>query len=354
MQKDVLFTVENQVGVITLNRPKALNALTYPMIINIQKQLQAWVKDTAVKAVMIKSDSPKVFCAGGDVRWLYEAGEGNHHEQMQFFWHEYRLNHFISQYPKPYIALLDGLTMGGGVGVSLHGHHRIASARFSFAMPETGIGFFPDIGASYLLSRLPHHLGLYLGLTGNRITADEAYFAGLVDYRIESSSVMDVYHALIKADFSKDPHETVKSCLKPFQLVKVDMQDLALPINDIEACFSAESIETVMDKLDTLSSPWATEVLATLSQKSPKSLKITFYQLRKAMSMTLADCLRMDYALVYHFMQDHDFYEGVRALLVDKDKSPQWNENSVERVNEYELRQYFVAGDAPLELLLHA
>lgn len=169
MTEEVLFSQEGQLGFITLNRPKALNALTLTMIMALQKQLSIWKEDYSIKAVVVQAVPGNAFCAGGDIRWLYNAGRSKDSEQMQFFWHEYRLNHFIHHFGKPYISLLDGITMGGGVGISLHGSHPVASERFVFAMPETGIGFFPDIGASYLLNRCPGFLGVYLGLTGNKL-----------------------------------------------------------------------------------------------------------------------------------------------------------------------------------------
>ena len=169
MTDDIVFERKQQIGLITLKRPQALNALTLPMIKALQQQLLQWEGDKSIHAVVIQADVGKAFCAGGDVRWLYESGLAKNPEQMQFFWHEYRLNHTIHQFKKPYIALMNGITMGGGVGISLHGSHPVATENFVFAMPETGIGFFPDIGASYLLARCPGQTGIYLGLTGNNL-----------------------------------------------------------------------------------------------------------------------------------------------------------------------------------------
>ncbi len=351
MTDDILFTREQHIGLITLQRPHALNALTLPMIIALQQQLQIWEKDSGIHAVVIKALPGKAFCAGGDVRWLYDAGKQHDPKQMQFFWHEYRLNHFIHHFSKPYIAFMDGITMGGGVGISLHGSHPVASERFMFAMPETGIGFFPDIGASYLLSRCPGHFGEYLGLTGHRLGAADALALGLVKHVILAEHIQDTITCLMGADLSTDAHACVDACL----------QDLALPIQPIpimefksaiEDSFHCNDVASIFARLARSNDAWHQETLQTLSQKAPFSLKITLAQIQKAKSMTMAECVKMDYCLVGHFIRDHDFYEGVRALLVDKDKSPQWQPNSLSQVTDARVADYFECGQPELPLLL--
>jgi enoyl-CoA hydratase/carnithine racemase len=347
MTQDLLFTQQGQIGLITLNRPNALNALTLGMIKELQKQLFAWKKDQAIKAIVIRAVAGNAFCAGGDVRWLYQLGPQCIEEQMEFFWHEYRLNHFIHHLGKPYIALMDGFTMGGGVGISLHGSHPIASERFVFAMPETSIGFFPDIGASHLLTQCPDSLGIYLGLTGNRLNASEAKNAGLVKELISSEKMSLALEALSSADLSTNAFQKVDSCLQEY----IHTSDKVSPTHLIKECFSLDSMESIINALDAHEASWAKEVSKVLKQKSPFSLKLTLAQLHKAQGLSLAECLKMDYNLVRHFMMDNDFYEGVRALLIDKDKNPRWNPEHLELVMESKIINYFEPSAQHLEFI---
>ena len=200
MTQDILFTCEKHIGVVTLNRTKALNALTFQMLVALHDQLQLWDDDPAIHAIVVKAAEGRAFCAGGDVRLIYQFGLDANPQKMEFFAHEYRLNHFVHTLKKPYIALMDGITMGGGVGISLHGSHPVATERFRFAMPETGIGFYPDIGASYLLSRCPGSFGVYLGLTGSQLGAADANALGLVKHVIGSEQLPAVMCDLVEAD----------------------------------------------------------------------------------------------------------------------------------------------------------
>lgn len=336
MSTDILFAQDGHLAVVTLNRPQALNALTLPMIIDLQQQLQIWQADKDVHAVVIQATPGKAFCAGGDIRSLYEMRQA-HHQQMKFFWHEYRLNHFIHCFPKPYIALMNGMTMGGGVGIALHGSHPIASEHFLFAMPETGIGFFPDIGASYLLARCPDHLGMYLGLSGQRLNAYEAQAAGLVKQVVAAERFAEFITELKVLDLRHDAHAKVDAHVKAFALPILPPQYDA---KDVTSCFGQSSLAAIDEALAQGDSPWHQSSRKTLSEKSPSSLKLTFEQLTRAEKMSMAECIQMDYCLVGHFMHGHDFYEGVRALLIDKDKSPQWQK----AVSSDELHAYFECG----------
>ena len=342
MTQDILFKVEGQLGVITLDRPQALNALTLPMITALQDQMDRWQDDPAVAAIVITAFPGMAFCAGGDIRSLYD-NRGNTSQQMQFFKQEYRLNRTIHHYKKPYIALMDGITMGGGVGISLHGSHTVASEKFLFAMPETGIGFFPDIGASHLLSRCPDHIGMYLGLTGARIGHADAKALGLVNYLIPSECFGRVLSQLQDTDLSKNTFAQVNECLQSWTMPEPSSPIMAVA-SEIKACFDGNDIDSIRHKLSVLKDSWHIETLATLKKKSPLSLKITCEQLIRAKNLSLDDCLKMDYCLVEHFMQGQDFYEGVRALLIDKDKSPQWQCMDISAVTNEEMRNYFVSG----------
>lgn len=349
MIEDVLFAQEGHVGLITINRPSSLNALTLSMIMEIQKQLQLWKEDSQVKAVVVHATPGAAFCAGGDVRWLYHTGKTDSTLQMQFFWHEYRLNHYIHHLGKPYIALMDGLTMGGGVGISLHGSHPVASERFVFAMPETSIGFFPDIGASYLLNRCPGFSGRYLGLTGNRLGVVDAIKAKLVKYYVPSGQMPSLLNALVTADLSGDVHVQVDQCIKTFSKTESDDSPLINPL--VDACFAHSTVELIRESLYQSNDSWATEVYKTLDQKCPLSLKVTLAQLQKSKDLSVTDCLKMDYVLVNHFMQGNDFYEGVRALLIDKDKNPHWDPATLELASDEVVVNYFEHFNHDLNLI---
>jgi enoyl-CoA hydratase/carnithine racemase len=338
--EDILFTQEGQLGLITLNRPAALNALTLTMIQDLQKQLELWKNDDRVKAVAICSAPGKAFCAGGDVRWLYHTGQTKAQEQLQFFWHEYRLNHYIHHLGKPYIALMDGITMGGGVGVSLHGSHSVGSEHFVFAMPETSIGFFPDIGASHLLSRCSGNLGIYLGLTGNRIGVWDALDAGLIQHVVSSTNMQRIVEDLVRADLSETAHQTVSECINVYASASSKPPNTELT-KLIDHCFSNVTVELIQESLRGFEDDWAKETAQGLEQKSPISLKVTLTQLQKAKGLSLAECLKMDFDLVKHFMQGCDFYEGVRALLIEKDKTPKWNPQRLEEVSDEMVVSYF-------------
>ena len=340
---DILFEQNKQVGVVILNRPLALNALTLDMVKSLQVQLIKWANEQAIEAVLVKSSSDKAFCAGGDVRWLYDTGRLNDPEQMQFFWHEYRLNHFIKHFPKPYISLLDGITMGGGVGISLHGSYPIATENFSFAMPETGIGFFPDIGGGYLLSRAKGEIGTYLALTGKRIGVGDALAAGLITHAIARDDLSKIISGLFEG-------QGIYSLLSSHRLPQQSTPLLSVE-GEINACFCHDSVEQILSALEEQGSDWSKKTHSLLLSKSPTSLKVTLKQLRLAKSRTMGECMKMEYQMVSQFMKQSDFYEGVRALLVDKDKKPQWHPNLLSDVTEELVDTYFQPIENELSLI---
>lgn len=348
MAMDISFARKEHIGIISLNRSDALNALNLGMIKAFQQQLSLWQNDDNIHAVVIKSDVEKAFCAGGDVRWLYEAGLQKSPAQLEFFWHEYRLNHYIHSFKKPYIALMNGITMGGGVGISLHGSHPIATERFVFAMPETGIGFFPDIGASYLLARCPGYAGIYLGLTGNRLNAEEAQSLNLVNYVISSTQIERIIDSLIYTDLSTKAHQSVDVCLQEFATPRHPPFSLQTKIDN---CFAFDTVEEILAKLEKNDDEWSITLINNLAKKSPLSLKVTLAQIKKAKNSSLADCLKLDYCLVSKFMRDSDFYEGVRALLVDKDKNPHWQPATLELVSAAKVADYFASESNNFKLI---
>ncbi len=348
--EEVLFSVENHIGIITLNRPNALNALNFPMFKAMLATLEAWKVDENVHAVVIQAAPGRAFCAGGDVRWVYEVGQNSPETALQLFECEYRLDYLTSDFGKPYIALMDGLTIGGGVGVTLHGSHAVASERFAFTMPEASIGFFPDIGSSHLLSACPGGFGVYLGLTGRRVNAADSKTLGFVKYTVPSEKFPVILQDLFAADLSSEADEKVSECLRQYQ-EDMPAGSAAEEADEVSRVFEGkQALREVFDVINAVESPFTSGLLDDLSQQSPFSLHVTLEQLNRAKGLSLADCLRMDYGLTHHFLRDHDFYEGVRARLVDKDKLPKWRPSTWESVSQEQVLGYFEKTAEPLSL----
>ncbi len=337
---DIVFTREGALGVITLARTAALNALTLEMIQSCRQQLKKWEADKTVHAIVLQALPGKIFCAGGDVRWLYHQGQKNKNRALQFFKQEYQLNYEISKVKKPFIALMNGLTIGGGVGISLHGSHRVTGASFSFSMPETGIGLFPDVGASYLLNQCPGKLGVYLGLTGNFLAAEQALAAGLVDFLAPDFDSKLILSELQKLDLSAEPFDQVSNFLKKFSQLP-DPKVLTVLLDKINGHFNKNSVAEIVTSLLESKDEWCVQQAEILQKKSPLSLEITLCLLQKTRSFTLLECLQQDEILAENFLQGVDFYEGVRALLIDKDKSPQWSPRRLSEVSKTQVAVYF-------------
>lgn len=336
-----VFGKGGDIGLITLNRPESLNALTHAMCRQLSSQLQHWETSSKIKAVIIRGAGDKAFSAGGDIVQLYKDGKaGNLSQAKEFFRDEYRLNYQVHQYTKPFISLLDGITMGGGVGVSIHGSHRVVTERFVFAMPETGIGFFPDIGGSYFLSRCPGETGLYLGLTGMKLNAAEAIYVNLTDYFISSNHLDELIRIIASQKFGDDADEAVDDILKA---VSVTPEAAALESvrGNIDACFCMDSIEEIFTALKQQDKPWHQETLKILQQKSPTSLKITLREIREGVALDFESCMQMEFRLCQRFMQGHDFYEGIRATLIDKDKKPNWKPDKLSDISQDSIDSYF-------------
>jgi enoyl-CoA hydratase len=300
MQDEIYFKAQNGIGIITLNRPSALNALNAEMLASLHEQLFQWENNSAILSILIQSSSPRIFCAGGDIKAVYSAHQKKIKNISFYFKKEYELNQYIHNYSKPYIALLEGLTMGGGAGISLHGKFKIATEHFSFAMPETGIGFFPDVGTSFLLSRLPKETGIYLALTSTRINSTEARHIGLIDIDATNNT--------------QENHLNIHQAL-------------------IENHFKYNTVEQIFESLSHDKNPWAQHTLSVLHQKSPTSLKLTLKMLRNAKNLSFEDCIQQEYKLACYFCESHDFYEGIRAAVIDKDKKPHWNPDSLDKVD---------------------
>ena len=338
---NTLQAADGLIGEVVLDRPKALNALTFDMINAMLSQLTEWQQAADIKAVLVRSTSEKAFCAGGDVVSLYQAGKQSGEKPLPFFMHEYQLNCLIHAYQKPYICLLDGITMGGGVGISLHGCYPLATEHFSFAMPETGIGFFPDVGGGYLLSRCQQQFGQYLGLTGKRINREDAVYAGLIKYTIARDRQAGFIEALQASHFSNTPFDVVEQLLQDFQQPVSSDCTLKSHQDLINQAFSQDSVEKIINTLQDQDKPWSAKTLSTLNSKSPLALKVTLAQLQRAEGLTMVETMQLEYRMVNRFMAGSEFYEGVRALLVDKDKSPNWQPAELQAVSESMVEAFF-------------
>jgi enoyl-CoA hydratase/carnithine racemase len=311
---ELLAHVRDGVATVTLNRPKALNALSFAMLRGLSEWLEAWRHDDRVDTIVFRGAGGKAFCAGGDVREIHAsfvAGGRLHHEYFAF---EYDLDHRIHTYPKTIVAVLDGIVMGGGMGISQGAALRIVGDRTRMAMPETAIGLFPDVGGSYFLSRVPGRMGVYLGLTGVTLGAADAIYCGLADLYIGASD---------------EPPPGELERLRPA----------------IDRHFAANTVEAIAASLEAETQPelveWARATAARLRQHSPTMLKVTLEQLTRGAAMPLADCFRMELTLIHGCFAQGDFAEGIRAVLVDKDRAPRWNPARLEDVSPGSVQSFF-------------
>ncbi|GHH13361.1 enoyl-CoA hydratase [Sphingomonas glacialis] len=332
---DVLTSVDGRVARIRLNRPKALNALTTPMCEAMLEALDAWRTDPAVEVVLLDHAEGRGFCAGGDIRMLAESGAGDGTEARRFFHTEYRLNHRLFTYAKPTVAFMDGITMGGGVGLACPCDHRVATENTKFAMPETGIGLFPDVGGGWFLSRLPGRIGQFLALTGRRLDGAECLALGLATHYLPSAVLEDV-----KARIAADP-ATLATTLADLGSTQPEARILAHRA-DIDRLFASDVLEDIYAALEADGGEWALKQLATLKTKSPQTMKVSLRLLHEGATMsTFEDEMRQEYAVGAHVVQRHDFLEGVRAVIVDKDNAPRWDPATPEGVSPHVLDQIF-------------
>ena len=344
--EDVLLEERGRAGLITLNRPKALNALTLDMVHAIRAKLDTWRNNGAVELVVIRGAGERAFCAGGDIRALHDSGKAGTPYVIDFYAHEYRLNRVIKRYPKSYIALINGIVMGGGVGVSVHGQYRVAGEGCVFAMPETGIGLFPDVGGTYFLPCCPGEVGMYLGLTGARLDVTDAKYASVATHIVPAAQ----HEALITA-LAEGSH-TVERTLTQFAITPDDKSRIAGLQQPIDRHFAHASVEAIVASLETDTSLFAAETLKSLRTKSPTSLKVTYRQIREGKELGFEDCMKLEFRLTNRFMRGHDFYEGVRAAILEKDNAPKWQPSSLEAVAKADVDAYFASlpnGDLALD-----
>jgi enoyl-CoA hydratase len=333
-EADVIIEEMGRCGVITLNRPAALNALSLAMIRGIAGALDRWESDPAVTAILIRGAGERAFCAGADIRALYHLGKaGRSEEQLAFLGEEYRLNQRIKRYPKPFVALLDGIVMGGGVGVSIHGSHRVAGDALAFAMPEVGIGFFPDVGATYFLPRLQGCVGAYLGVTGARIGCGDAVALDLASAYVPSNRHGAVVDRLADGE---DPGAAIDAeSARPPRPALLEHRAL------IDHCFSAPTVAAIAERIAADNADFARRTLEAISNKSPTSLAIALRQMQIGAALEIEEALRVEFRIAARIAKAHDFYEGVRATIIDKDHRPQWRPAQIEAVGAAAIDSYF-------------
>ena len=349
-EPEILFERRGSAGVVTLNRPQALNAVTLIMVRALREQLDAWRDDPAVSRVVITDAGGRAFSAGGDLRQVYDLGlTGRQSEALVYWREEYALNWIIKRYPKPYVALLDGIVMGGGVGVSVHGSHRVAGDKFMFAMPEVAIGFFPDVGATWFLPRMPGRIGTYCAVTGERLRAADGVAAGVATHRVPSSKFPELLDGLCG---SAGVDAVIGAFVQP-----AESGALLAHRATIDHAFAADTVETILANLDRvaqtggLQTEWAAATVATIRSRSPTSLKLALAQVQRGRSWTFEECMRAEFRIVSRVVYGHDFYEGVRALIIDKDNQPRWRPGTLHEVGVADIERYFAPLEHELQLL---
>ncbi len=346
----VLTEVRNRVGHLTLNRVTAFNAINLEMVRLIQTQLDEWAADENIVAVVLRANGDKAFCAGGDIRELYSnAKEGNTLNDT-FFSEEYALDQWIHVYPKPVIALMDGLVLGGGMGLVQGASFRIVTEKARLGMPEVSIGFFPDVGGSYFLSRLPGEAGTYMGVTGNPVGAADALQLGLADWFLYQEQILELDRCLDSMQWGHSSQEAIRSLLNTLAGKHVSGAKLTTVRSAIEQHFAHSSIADIIASLesetDTSIHPWRDDVLAALKTRSPLAMATTLEMLRRGKRLPLADCFLMEYHLVTQWFSKGNFMEGVRALIIDKDKNPQWQPATIEQLDQTKIDDLFAGFQA--------
>lgn len=335
--QDIVCEARNRCGLITLRRPKALNALTYDMIQEMERHYLAWADDPHIYGVVIQSTDPRAFCSGGDLKALYNWKQrGEIDTLLGLYGLEYQHNWTLERFVKPNVSLIDGVVMGGGVGISIYGTHRVVTDKLRFAMPEVGIGFIPDCGASYFLPRLAGETGMYLALTGRSIGHADAYALGLVTHCIPAARFASIRDGMTEAEpvdpmldsLHADPGPSALMALRPL----------------IDQAFGADSVEEILERLLAVrgeGEAWARETAADIGKKSPTALKVTFRQMRLGASLGLDAALQLEYRIAHRFIVGDEFYEGIRAAVIDKDQRPKWRPASLEAVGEAMIDTYF-------------
>ena len=334
---DVIVRAHGALRRLTLNRPKALNAVTLGMSVTMTEMMRAWATDPAVGAVLLDGAGERGFCAGGDIRALYDAAKSGDPLPQKFWAIEYRLNAMIARYRKPVIAIMDGVVMGGGIGLAGHAAHRVVTERSAVAMPEVGIGFFPDIGASFPLARAPGYTGTYLALTGDRMGAADAIYAGLADIHIAAAKLPEIADALADCRNAADVRRRLRELSTPPVPGKLEAAR-----QWIDVCYGANTAEDIVARLTANRAEAPQAALATMRKASPTSLKITLRNMRDAAKFgRVEECFAQDYRIALACVAGHDLIEGIRAAIVDKDRNPAWQPDALEKVTPEIVDRHF-------------
>lgn len=337
---EVLARVHDGVGLLTLNRPRAINSLNQSMVSEMHAILGRWAEDDAVRTVVVAGSGDRGLCAGGDVVALYHSARADGADARRFFFDEYRLNARIGRYPKPYVALMDGIVMGGGIGISAHGSVRVVTERSKVAMPEVGIGFIPDVGGTFLLSRAPGLLGVHAALTGAPFSGADAIALGLADHYVPSAD-LEAFAAAVVGD-------GLEAALTA-HAQKPPPSDLAAQRGWIDDCYAAPSVTDIVAALRGHDAGPANDAAELIATRSPIAVAVTLAAVRRASELqTLDDVLVQEYRVSCASLQSHDFVEGIRAQLVDKDRNPQWSPSSLTAVTDEDVRDYFLPADPDL------
>ena len=347
----VISKVANGIGLITLNRPEAINALSLDMVLRLSKILNEWAADSKIEAVAIRGTDKNGnfgnFCAGGDIRFFHKACIDESSDLGRFFTEEYKLNHLIFNYSKPYIAFMDGIVMGGGMGISQGASLRIVTERSKVAMPETNIGLFPDVGGGYFLPKCPGYTGEYLGLTGQVLTGQQSLAANLADFAVDSTKLEDFWD-LIESG-SKLAIERVNELYSEVKAVSLN-EDSAWITSEIDHAFQHRHLKEIMRSLSKSDTKWAQKTLSMLSKRSPLMMSVSLKQIKLGREMSLADELRLERTLVHHcfytahlerYREKTETVEGIRALVIDKDNSPNWNPKTIREVTDAMVNPFF-------------
>ncbi|WP_333825549.1 enoyl-CoA hydratase/isomerase family protein [Pinisolibacter sp.] len=346
---EIRFERRGQAGVVILDRPKALNALTLSMVEAMQRQLDDWAGDPAIAHVVLTSASEKAFCAGGDIRRIHDMGKAGDPHLTDFFHDEYILDRTIHRYPKPFTSLIDGICMGGGVGLSAHGMLRIGSEKILFAMPEVAIGFFPDVGGTHMLSRMPGETGAYAAMTGARLKVADCLHVGFLTHHVPSARMVDLLAALCETDepapvaaaFHSDPGEAPIAALR----------------SAIDRLFAGDDAAAIVARLEAESgadAAWAQATAAGMRGKSPTSMAIALCQVRIGGSLSFEECMRIEFRIVSRILEEHDFYEGVRSVLIDRDNAPDWRPATFEAIAPGAIEAHFTKVPAGGDLVFAA
>lgn len=336
MTDEIQYRVIGNLGHITLNRPKALNALTYAMCEKITKLLLEWQDNSEIGAVLIDGAGDRAFCAGGDVILLHDSGKAGDSRAEEFWRIEYALNELIHCYSKPYISLIDGFVMGGGVGLSVHGKYRVAGDATVFAMPETGIGYFPDVGGTFFLPRLGMSVGQWLGLTGARLNVGQTCDIGIANLYVPTDKHSDLIEALGMADLD-GTDSRVNKVLEAFSQVPPAHDAIPKAIK----AFNCGSVPEILLSLDRDNSEWAAKQAKNIRRKSPIAMCVTFEALKRGINMTFRQVMTQELDISLNFLRTQDFYEGIRSQLIDKDRNPKWSHSSVDEVSSAQVEQLF-------------